>query len=130
MGTRFVTTYECDASAEFKDAYLRCRAEDIILIDSSVGLPGRAIRNSFLEAVERRDLPPINCPYQCIRSCDEKSRAYCIALALLNAKKGRMEHGFAFAGQNAYRCESIVSVHILIESIKKEFADSEPLTHL
>lgn len=124
MGTRFVTTEECDASIEFKDNYLRCREEDIIIIDSPVGMPGRAIRNSFLTTVEEGAQFPTGCPFQCIRTCDVAKSPYCIAVALLNAKKGKMDRGFAFAGQNAYRASRIISVSKLMEEIKREFIES------
>ena len=122
MGTRFVTTEECDVSAEFKDSYLNCRKEDITIIDSPVGLPGRAIRNEFLESVERGNLNPVSCPYLCIRTCDVANSPYCIALALLNAKKGNIKRGFAFAGQNAYRADKIIPVRELVDTLKDEYA--------
>jgi len=124
MGTRFVTTEECDASAQFKDSYLQCREEDIMIIDSPVGMPGRAIRNSFLTAVEQGAQHPEGCPFQCIRTCDITKAPYCIAMALLNAKKGNMERGFAFAGQNAYQADRIISVPELMAEIKQEYMDS------
>ena len=121
MGTRFVTTEECDVAMEFKESYLNCREEDIMVIQSPVGLPGRAIRNSFLEAIEDGKKHPFRCPYRCIRTCQVEKAPYCIALALLNAKKGRMKHGFAFAGQNAYRADKIITVHELVETIQQEY---------
>ena len=125
MGTRFVTTVECDASAEFKETYLKCCEEDLIIINSPVGLPGRAIKNKFLEEVQAGQIHPIDCPYQCIRTCNIKSSPYCIAHALLNAKNGSMGKGFAFAGQNAFHANRIIPVHDLIETLKAEFADSQ-----
>ena len=124
MGTRFVTTEECDASAQFKDSYLRCREEDIIIIDSPVGMPGRAIRNSFLATAQEGTQHPTGCPFQCIRTCDVTKSPYCIAIALLNAKKGKMDRGFAFAGQNAYRADRIISVSELMEEIKREYMEN------
>ena len=121
MGTRFVTTTECDVSDEFKNCYIQCNEEDIILIDSPVGMPGRAIRNVFLDSMNEGKLNPVNCPYHCILSCDVTESPYCIARALLNAKKGKMNCGFAFAGQNAYRSDKILSVHELFESLKSEY---------
>ena len=122
MGTRFVTTEECDVSDAFKESYINCREEDITIIDSPVGLPGRAIRNDFLESVENGNLHPVSCPYLCIRSCDVANSPYCIALALLNAKKGNIKRGFAFAGHNAYRADKIVSVCELMDTLKAEYA--------
>ena len=121
MGTRFVTTTECDASAAFKETYISCHEEDIVIINSPVGMPGRAIQNPFLDNIQAGQAHPIKCPYQCIRTCNIKTSPYCIARALLNAKNGLMEKGFAFAGKNAYRAKSIISVHELIETLKSEF---------
>ncbi len=121
MGTRFVTTHECDADIKFKEAYLKSKKEDIIIIDSPVGLPGRAIRNKYLEDVSAGIKKPFNCPWLCLKTCDFKNSPYCIALALTNAKKGIFEKGFAFAGANAYRADKIVSVKELIETLSEEY---------
>ncbi|MDD3224492.1 MAG: nitronate monooxygenase family protein [Clostridium sp.] len=122
MGTRFVATYECDVSPEFKQTYIDCKEEDIVIIKSPVGLPGRAIRNKFIEDVKDNLKKPFKCTYKCIKTCDYKKSPYCIAIALMNAKKGNLKDGFAFAGQNAYRITKLMSVNKLIESLKVEFA--------
>ncbi len=124
MGTRFVATHECDASQKFKDAYLNCRKEDIVIINSPVGLPGRAIRNEFLKRVSSGVKETFKCPWKCLRTCDFKNVSYCIALALTNAKEGNMEEGFAFAGANAYRVDKIISVKELIETLTEEYDHS------
>lgn len=121
MGTRFVATDECDASEEFKDAYLKCGKDDIVIIDSPVGLPGRAIRNEFLERVSSGIKESFKCPWKCLRSCDFKNVPYCIALALTKAKLGNMAEGFAFAGANAYRVDKIIPVKELIEILAGEY---------
>ncbi len=121
MATRFVATYECDASMEFKEAYLNCKKEDIVIIDSPVGLPGRAIRNKFLERVFSGGKEPFKCSWKCLKSCDFKNVPYCIGLALTNAKKGKLEEGFAFAGANAYRVDKIISVKELIGTLVEEY---------
>ena len=124
MGTRFVATEECDASPAFKQTYIDCKEEDIMIIQSPVGLPGRAIRNPFLEASESGQKQPFSCPFQCIRTCDYQKSPYCIALALMSAQKGNLKNGFAFAGQNAWRIKEIVSVHDLMESLKREYTEA------
>ena len=124
MGTRFVATYECDASPEFKEAYLNCKKEDIVIIDSPVGLPGRALQDEFLERVSSGVKEVFKCPWKCLKTCDFKNVSYCIALALTNAKKGNMEEGFAFAGANTYRVDKIVSVKELIETLIEEYCYS------
>jgi len=122
MATRFVATTECDASDEFKDSYIKCRQEDIVIIDSPVGLPGRAINNSFLEDVSRGEKKPFQCPWKCLKTCDYHKVPYCIALALTNAKNGKLNEGFAFCGQNAYRLQKIRTVHDVIEDLKIEYS--------
>ncbi len=127
MGTRFVATYECDADIKFKEAYIKSKKEDITIIDSPVGLPGRAIGNKFLKEVSEGIKKPFKCPWQCLKTCDFKNAPYCIALALTNAKKGYLEKGFAFAGANAYRTDKIVSVKELIKSLLKEYEEASNL---
>ncbi|MBM4136404.1 MAG: nitronate monooxygenase [Nitrospira sp.] len=124
MATRFVTTHECDASVKFKQAYLDSRKEDIVIINSPVGMPGRAIKNAFLDEVSQGKKKPFKCPYHCIKTCDYKASPYCISLALMNAKRGNLTHGFAFAGANAYRAKGIISVKELIETLIEEYKDA------
>ena len=121
MATRFVATHECDASTAFKEAYVKCKKEDLTIIDSPVGLPGRAINNMFLEKVLSGNKRPVKCPWKCLKTCDVDSSPYCICAALTNAKKGRLEKGFAFAGANAYRVNAITSVKELIETLLMEY---------
>lgn len=121
MGTRFVTTEECDADNIFKQSYIAASQQDIEIIQSPVGMPGRAIHNSFLEKVKQGLKQPKACPFNCIKTCDVTHSPYCIMLALYNAFKGKMEQGYAFCGSNAWRSEKIVSVKELINSLKQEF---------
>ncbi len=121
MATRFVATCECDASIKFKEAYVKCRNEDIIIIDSPVGLPGRAIRNKFLDDVSAGIKKPFKCPWKCLKTCDFRKVQYCINLALTGAKRGNLEDGFAFAGANAYRIDKIIPVKELIETLLTEY---------
>ena len=124
MGTRFVATHECDADIKFKESYVNAKEEDIQIIKSPVGLPGRAVMGSFLEDVRNGLKKPFKCPFHCISSCDYTKSPYCIALALVNAKKGLLKHGFAFAGANAHRVSSIVSVKELIESLRQGYIEA------
>jgi len=124
MATRFVTTYECDASEKFKQTYVDSRKEDIVIIKSPVGMPGRAIKNVFLDEVSQGKKKPFKCPFHCLKTCDYKNTPYCISLALANAKKGNLSHGFAFAGENAYRAKEIISVKELIETLINEYNDA------
>lgn len=127
MATRFVATYECDASEEFKDAYIKCSKEDLVIIDSPVGLPGRAIRNRFLEEIESGNKIPFKCPWQCLKTCDFRTSPYCIALALTNAKNGHLEEGFAFAGANAYKIDKIISIKELFKTLIMEYEKTESI---
>ncbi len=121
MGTRFVATHECDAHPSFKDAYLHCREDDLIIIDSPVGLPGRAIGNDFLADVANGNKAPFRCTWRCLKSCDIRKAPYCIAQALKLAKLGNFRDGFAFAGSNAFRVKELVSVKELMASLIQEF---------
>lgn len=117
MGTRFVATHECDADLAFKESYVNAREEDLMVIKSPVGLPGRALRNQFLIDVADGERRPFRCPYHCIKSCDPEKSPYCIGMALAMARQGRLKNGFAFAGANAFRVDRIVSVKELIDSL-------------
>lgn len=121
MGTRFVATNECDADIEFKKQYIKCRKEDIVIIQSPVGLPGRAIVNDFLNDVKAGIKKPFSCPWKCLKTCDFKTSLYCIANALLKAKIGELKNGFSFAGANAWRIDKIISVKELMDSLVSEF---------
>ena len=126
MATRFVTTHECDASQTFKDAYLAAKKEDLVIIKSPVGMPGRAIRNKFINDVARGERKPFKCPFHCIITCDVTNSPYCIALALGNAKLGYLDRGFAFSGANGYRNKEMVSVKQLMKTIIEEYEASAP----
>ena len=121
MGTRFVATEECDADPAFKESYVHARKEDIEIIQSPVGMPGRAIHSSFLEKVKAGLKRPKSCPFNCIKTCDVSRSPYCIMLALYNAFKGKLQNGYAFCGANAWRTEKIQSVRELIASLRKEY---------
>ncbi|RJQ43312.1 MAG: nitronate monooxygenase [Gaiellales bacterium] len=123
LGTRFVTTNECNASDEFKRAYIDADAEDIVIIESPVGMPGRAIRNQFLDEVSAGKKKPYRCPYHCIRTCDHEKSPYCIFFALVNAQRGKLRSGFAFAGENAWRATKIVTVEKLMTELVSEYEE-------
>jgi nitronate monooxygenase len=120
MATRFVCTVECDVAKEFKQAYLEAEKEDIVIIKSPVGLPGRAIRNRFLKNLETGPKEKINCPYRCLSTCNVSEARYCIAQALVSAYLGDMDKGLVFCGQNAYRLHKIVTVKELIAELLAE----------
>lgn len=121
MGTRFVATYECDADPSFKQMYIDARPEEIVIIKSPVGMPGRAIRNQYIDDVVSGMKKPYKCPYHCISTCDYTNSPYCIAQALMSAKRGHFQSGFAFAGANAHRVTEIVSVKRLMSELVAEY---------
>ncbi len=110
VGTRFVTTEECDASEAYKEAYLEAEKEDIVITQSPVGMPGRAIMNSFLTQIKEGNRPAITSCFQCLEHCDIRAIPYCITRALVNAAKGDIEHALLFCGSNAYRAKKIETV--------------------
>jgi nitronate monooxygenase len=121
MGTRFVTTEECDASPEFKQSYIDATREDIEIIKSPVGMPGRALASNFLEKVKQGKRQPLHCPFQCIKTCEISSSPYCIITALINALKGNFEKGYAFCGANAFKATKITTVKELVQTLVNEF---------
>ena len=124
MGTRFVATHECDASPKFKQTYINCTEEDLKIIQSPVGLPGRAIRNKFLDEVSAGDRKPFQCPWKCLKTCEFREAPYCIAKALTNAQKGNVKEGYAFAGANAHRIKEITSVQELFNNLEGEYNEA------
>lgn len=121
MGTRFVTTEECDASAVFKQTYINAHEEDIQIIQSPVGMPGRAIFSDFIRKIREGSKQPKICPFNCIKTCDITKSPYCIITALYNAFRGNMENGYAFAGANAFKATRIMSVKETFRSLLDEF---------
>lgn len=119
MATRFVTTDECDASDEFKNAYLNANKEDVKIINSPVGMPGRAIYNTFIKNTES-ERSKINRCYKCIKTCDVKTTPYCITKVLINSVKGNIDDGLIFCGSNVYKAKEIISVHDLIQELVEE----------
>lgn len=125
MGTRFVATHECDADIRFKEAYISCKEDDIKIIKSPVGMPGRAIVNNFLKDAASGEKKKIKCNWRCLRSCNIKSAPYCISMALDHARKGNLQNGFAFAGSNAFRVDKIIPVKELLLELKEQYLYAE-----
>lgn len=119
MGTRFVATEECDASDEFKQAYLDANEENIDIVLSPVGMPGRAIINPLMEKVKVERKKVTRC-YNCLKPCNPATTPYCISEALINAVDGDVDDGLIFTGENSYRIDKIVTVKELIEELASE----------
>ena len=121
MGSIFVPTDECDASPIFKQVYVDASKSDMMIIQSPVGMPGRAFDGAFIRSVNAGNEKPKGCPYRCIKTCNYTESPYCIIRALYNAAKGNMDKGYAFAGANAYLADKISSVKDVIAKLKYEF---------
>lgn len=121
MGSIFVPTEECDASEAFKKVYIDAEEKDIRIIQSPVGMPGRALDGEFIHRVAEGKEKPKRCSFHCIRTCDYTKSPYCIIKALYHAAKGNMQKGYVFAGKNAYLAEKISSVKEVVEKLKTDF---------
>ena len=121
MGSIFVTTLECDASETFKEVYIHSKSEDVLIIESAVGMPGRAIDGEFIHNVNNGLERPKSCSFHCIKTCDYTKSPYCIIKALYNAARGNMKKGYAFAGSNAFLAEKISSVKEVMATLEREF---------
>ncbi|MDD4953917.1 MAG: nitronate monooxygenase family protein [Candidatus Omnitrophica bacterium] len=124
MATRFVCTHECDASIKYKEAYLNAKEEDIIIINSPVGMPGRVINNGFVKRITKGERIDFSCAYKCLATCDPKKVNYCIAKALVNAYRGDLDKGFTMCGSNAYRIDKIISVKELISELTQQATEA------
>ena len=125
--TRFVATEECDADIAYKMAYVKAKKEDVVIIKSPVGMPGRAIRNPFLEEVAQGTCKIERC-YGCLAKCDPKEIPYCITDALIRAVKGDVEHGLIFAGENVDKVDKISTVKAVIDDLSAGFYSGEKNT--
>ncbi len=121
MGTRFVTTTECDASEGFKQAYIEAKEGDVRIIKSPVGMPGRAISCSFLDDVDSGKRRPTVCPVNCVKTCDIATAPYCIMASLASALRGNFRNGYAFAGSNVWKTDKIISVKELFNTLMDEY---------
>ena len=121
MGSIFVTTLECDASETFKEVYIHSKSEDVLIIESPDGMPGRAIDGEFIHSVNNGLEKPRKCSFHCIKTCDYTKSPYCIIKALYNAAKGNMKKGYAFAGSNAFLADKISSVKEVMNTLEREF---------
>jgi NAD(P)H-dependent flavin oxidoreductase YrpB (nitropropane dioxygenase family) len=116
IATRFVVTQECDASQEYKDAYLEARKEDVKIVISPVGMPWRAIMNPFLRTVKDGRIAVTKC-FNCLEHCNPKDTPYCITKALINAVQGNLKEGLIFCGDNVDRLKEMTTVRRLIHEL-------------
>lgn len=116
IASRFVATHECDAHDEFKQSYVNAKPEDIQIIQSPVGMPGRAIRNPFVIQGEAGKIPVTRCT-RCLAPCDPKDTPYCISEALMRSVRGDVDNGLIFCGANAWRIDKITSVQDIFDEL-------------
>lgn len=117
VATRFVTTYECDASDAYKQSYIDAKKEDIVIVESPVGMPGRAILNAFIRKAKEGRIPHGKC-HLCISTCKPDETPYCITDALINAVEGKVEDGLLFCGANAYRATRMEHVKDVMDEFR------------
>ncbi|MTV47669.1 nitronate monooxygenase [Heliobacillus mobilis] len=117
MGTRFAASEESGAAPEFRELYLRSTHDDVVLIDSPVGLPGRGLKNSFWNKLNSdADNTPKRCN-GCLKHC---SKSFCIVEALNHAQQGNMESGLVFSGEHVERIKEILPVRVIVENLLRE----------
>lgn len=117
MATRFVTTYECDADDAYKSSYINARKEDIVIVKSPVGMPGRAILNPFMKKAAQGKIPHGKC-HLCVSTCKPEETPYCITEALVNAAAGDVDNALLFCGANAYRAERMEHVKDIMDEFR------------
>lgn len=117
VGTRFITTEECDADIKYKEAYLKTEEEDIAIVKSPVGMPGRAILNPFMKRVMLEEKIPHTPCHGCLSKCSPNEIPYCITDSLINAAKGEIDQALLFCGANAYRAKRMETVKEVVESL-------------
>lgn len=116
IASRFVTTYECDADEEFKNAYINSKKEDITIVKSPVGMPGRAIKNVFMKDRETSNEKVTKC-YKCLKRCNPSEIPYCITSALIKSANGDTVNSLVFCGAKTYMIDKITSVDELMEEL-------------
>ena len=117
VATRFVTTYECDADDAYKQTYIDAEKEDIVIVQSPVGMPGRAILNPFMKRVKEGRVPHGKC-HLCVSTCNPAETPYCITDALVNAVKGKIDDALLFCGANAYRATKLEHVKDIMDEFR------------
>ncbi len=121
IGTRFVVTEECDASEAFKQAYIDAKEEDIRIMMSPVGLPGRALDNPFLRHAEAVERIKVEKCYRCVHKCNPADTPFCITKALIDAVEGRTDEGLMFVGAGAYKTNEMTTVQKVMDELKVAF---------
>lgn len=119
MATRFVATEECDASQEFKEAYVNATPETVGIVKSPVGMPGRAILNPFINKTLEGNIKVTKC-YNCLTPCNPANTPYCISKALINSVNGDLDNGLIFCGENVSKIKNITTVKKIMTELENE----------
>jgi len=117
VATRFITTEECDADIRYKEAHLNARKEDIAIVKSPVGMPGRAIMNKFMKRVMSGEQISHSPCHGCLVKCSPKEIPYCITDGLINAVKGNVDDGLLFCGAKAWKADRLETVQEVISEL-------------
>jgi len=121
MATRFIATYECDASPKFKEVLKDAKEEDIKLFKSPVGLPARGVKTNLQKMIEEKTAPKVACISNCVAPChsgvEARAVGYCIADRLSDAYYGETETGLFFTGSNGYKIDKVISVKELMNKL-------------
>ncbi|MBU1864696.1 MAG: nitronate monooxygenase family protein [Candidatus Omnitrophica bacterium] len=118
IGTRFICVDESGMEPSGQEMYLKATRDDVVIIQSPVGLPARVLKSPLIERIQRGEREKFNCPYRCLVTCDKKTVPYCIAEALLSARAGDKEHGLFMTGANVEPIKSVISVAEFFETLK------------
>ncbi|HJV44749.1 MAG TPA: nitronate monooxygenase [Bacillota bacterium] len=118
MGTRFVASDECDAPLSFKQRYVEATAEETILVKTTVGLHGRAIKNHFTELISGDNKLKIDKCHDCLKAC---SYRFCTLDSLIKSMGGDVEEGLVFAGARVSEIHDILPVQQIIDNIMNEY---------
>ncbi|MGY6209012.1 NAD(P)H-dependent flavin oxidoreductase [Cytobacillus firmus] len=118
MGTRFVASQECDAPLSFKEKYVHAKQEDIVMVKTTVGLEGRAIKNNFTEQISDNKKVKIKKCIDCLKNC---SYRFCTLDSLVISMEGDCENGLVFAGARVHEINEILPVQTIIHKIKREY---------
>lgn len=117
MATRFVATEECDADIKYKECYVKAKESDVVIVNSPVGMPGRAILNDFVKKTRESKIEITKC-FRCLAACNPTKAPYCISKALINAVKGNVDEGLIFCGSNVDKVKEITTVNNIFSEIK------------
>ncbi|MPN53490.1 hypothetical protein SDC9_201154 [bioreactor metagenome] len=124
IATRLIATTECDASQTYKDTLIAAQQQDIMLVHSPVGMPGRALRTPLTETLALGESVPHQTCIGCLVPCPRANARYCIVQALIAAVQGDVQNGLFFCGANAWRLDGMYSVAEVLNSIMTEWRDA------